>query len=439
MASSPTPLGGEARWPAAPAPAVSVVIPTFNHGRFLAGAIDSALAQDFDNVEVIVVDDGSTDGSSAIVSRYGDRVRYLWQENRGLSAARNAGILAARGSFVAFLDADDAWLPAFLSAVMQRLSADPGLAAAHTGFCCIDGSGDSLPQVNLTTVADDRMYERLLDGEYFVPSSVVARRECFERVGLFDEALRASEDWDMWLRVAREFRFAGLAVPLVRYRVHGGNMSADPDVLLRYQRMVVAKHFGEPDGPADGWPRERQRACAAVYRFAAHGYYLRRDPDRSRHCLRRALESNPALCDDVDLYYELGCADRPLGHRTATGQIDLEGNAAFLLSSLAAIFDDPGLPVRLRHRRSGAVGHACLALGLLAYERERLDLARRFMARSLVSGVGAWSDRRAWSTLAKSLLGRRLLRIARSRFASARSRSLLQTKIAPERGDGAKA
>lgn len=399
---------------------ISVVIPTYNHGMYLADAVQSALDQAIDGVEVVVVDDGSTDDSEAVASRFGSRVHYLRQENHGLPAARNTGIRASRGQFVAFLDADDAWLPGFLPAVMERLRADPGLGAVHTGFHCIDGDGRRLPQVNVTTASDDGMYERLLDGEFFVPSSVIVRRECFDRVGLFDEALRGSEDWEMWLRVAREYRFAGIARPLVNYRVHGSNMSADPDYMLRYQLMVVAKHFGDPVGPPDRWPPDRQRACAAVYRYAAQGYYLRGRLEPSRTHLRRALEANPALCESVDLFYELGCADQPLGRRAAGGRIDLEGNAGFVLSALNEIFGDAHLPARLRGRRQSAIGHACLALGLLAYERQRLDLARRYVARALASGH-VWADSRAWSTFAKSLLGERLLGAARVHAARSRA------------------
>ena len=404
---------------------VSVVIPNFNHGRFLSEAIESALEQEYRDLEIIVVDDGSTDDSRAVVEQHGGKVRYLWQENRGLPAARNTGIRAACGQYVAFLDADDSWLPQFVSSVMARWRQDPALGAVHTGFYSMDHDGRRLPQVGVSTVADDRMHERLVDGEFFVPSSVVARRECFERVGLFDERLRGSEDWDMWLRVAQEYRFAGIARPLVNYRIHGSNMSGDPDYMLRYQLMVAAKHFGPPEGSRESWPPDKQRAYAAVYRYAAQGYYLRGDLVNSRLYLRLALEANPALCECLDLYYELGCADQPLGRRTAGAHIDLEKNASFVLASLDDVFSNPPPSTRLRHRRRGAFGHAYLALGLLAYGSQRLDLVRDYVPRALMSGPPLCLRRDAWSTLGKALLGRRLLRTARMRFGS-RDRSSSQ-------------
>lgn len=416
MTSAPGPVGSATVRRPPLADLVSVVVPNFNHGRFLSEAIESALEQDYRAIEIIVVDDGSTDDSRAVVEKYGGKVRYLWQENRGLPAARNTGISAACGEYVAFLDADDSWLPQFVSSVMARWRDDPELGAVHTGFYSMDQDGRRLPQVNISTVADDCMRERLVDGEFFVPSSVVARRECFERVGLFDEGLRGSEDWDMWLRVAREYRFAGIARPLVNYRIHHSNMSGDPDYMLRYQLMVAAKHFGPLEGPRESWAPEKQRAYAAVYRYAAQGYYFRGDLVNSGLYLRLALEANPALCESLDLYYELGCADQPLGRRTAGAQINLEKNATFLLDSLDDVFSNPSASSRLRHRRKGAFGHAYLALGLLAYGAQRLDLVRDYVPRALLSGPPLCFRRDAWSTLGKALLGKHLLRAARKRF-----------------------
>lgn len=394
---------------------VSAVIPTFNHAAFLPAAIESALDQDYVNLEIIVVDDGSTDETRAIVARYGDGVRYIWQENAGLSAARNTAIRAARGSHVALLDADDVWLPAFLSTVMDRWQSDPALGAVYTGFYTIDQEGQRLPQVSTSTVPAEDLYDRLLDGEFFVPSAVVTRRDCFDRVGLFDEGLRGSEDWDMWLRVARDFPMAGIPIPLVNYRVHGNNMSGQPDFMLRYQLMVVEKHFGQGDGPPERWPRARQRAYAAVCRFAVHSYYLSGDAETSRRYLGLALEANPDLCASVDMFYELGCADQPLGQRSIRAKVNIEKNADFMMSSLDEIFSRPDLSARLRPQGRTARGRALLAAGLLAYGNERLALARVYMARALANDPRLWTHRSPLTTIAKTLLGRRILQAARRR------------------------
>ncbi len=397
-------------------PRVSVIIPTYNHARYVGEAIQSALAQDYDDLEIIVIDDGSTDNTRQVVAQFDHRVRYIWQENKGLSGARNTGIHAARGDYIALLDADDCWLPAFLSSVVARLEADNGLGAVHSGFYFVDGQGKPLPQIEVSTVPDDQMYDRLLDGEFFVPAAVLVRRKCFERVGLFDETLRASEDWDMWLRVAREFRFGGISQPLLHYRIHGNNMSADPEYMLRYQLMVVEKHFGLPDGPPETWPRERQRAYAAVYRYAAQGFYFRGDRQKGQHYLQLALEANPLLTESLDLFYELGCADQPLGWRGGLAQLNFEKNSELLLSSLTDIFARPDLSSRLRARRRAAFAHAYWALGLLAYGSNRLKLARSYLWRALITEPQLGQRRQVWLTLGKTLLGQRLLHAIKSRF-----------------------
>jgi glycosyltransferase involved in cell wall biosynthesis len=402
------------------APQVSVIIPTYNHAHYVGQAIQSVLSQGYDDYEIIVVDDGSKDNTREVVAQFGDQVRYIWQENKGLSGARNTGIDAARGSYIALLDADDCWLPGFLSTLVARLEADPELGAVHSGFFFVDGQGELLPQQGTSTVPDDQMYDRLLDGEFFVPAAVLTRRQCFERVGLFDETLRASEDWDMWLRVARKFRFAGLSQPLLNYRMHGKNMSADPDYMLHYQLMVVEKHFGLPDGAPERWPSERQRAYAAVYRYAAQGFYLRGDKQQGQHYLHLALEANPVLTESVDLFYELGCADQPLGWRGDLAQLNFEENSASLLSSLNDIFAQSGLPSRLRARKRVAFAHAYLALGLLAYGSNRLGTARSYLWRALVTDLQLERRRQVWVTLGKTMLGQRLIHMLRSRCSPSR-------------------
>lgn len=395
-------------------PLVSVIIPTHNHAHFITEAIQSVFNQSYRNYEVIVIDDGSMDNTREVVARFSEDVRYIRQGNRGLSSARNRGIEVANGDYIALLDADDTWLPGFLSTVVERLESEPELGAVYTGFFFVNTEGELLPQRSTSTVPDNQLYDRLLDGEFFVPAAVVARRLCFECVGLFDEALRGSEDWDMWLRVAREFPFAGISEPLVNYRIHGKNMSADPEYMLHYQLLVAKKQFGPPDGVPEDWPPERQRVYATIYRYAAQGFFLRGCEEIGQHYLRLALETNPSLAGSLDLFYELGCSDQPLGWKGNLADLNLESNAALLLSNLDEIFARPDLSVRLRARRSEVFSHAYLALGLLAYGSNRLRFARSQLLRVAVTSFRLARRRQAWATLLKTLLGRRLIKMLRS-------------------------
>jgi glycosyltransferase involved in cell wall biosynthesis len=222
---------------------VSAVIPTYNYGRFVAEAVDSVLAQGYRDREVIVVDDGSTDDTRQRLAPYLDRIRYIYQDNRGLSAARNAGIGAARGEYVALLDSDDVWHPRKLELQMRYLAEHPDvglLAAAHVmdrsaGWAAVDGPpADAAVPATLDELV---MFAR------FAPSSVVIRKDCFDAVGLFDTALRSAEDRDMWIRIADRFPVVKLDLPLIFYRVHGASMSNAAARMEENELKVLRKAF----------------------------------------------------------------------------------------------------------------------------------------------------------------------------------------------------
>lgn len=362
---------------------ISVVIPTYNHERFLVDAVDSALAQSYPYLEIIVVDDGSTDNTAAVMSGYGNRVRYIRQQNRGLSGARNTGILASQGEYIALLDADDCWHVDYLRNVHATLAADRAIGAVHTGMRFVDAAGQPQAQPGIATVPDDQMYERLLDGEFFAPSAVLVRRSVLATVGLFDLDLRASEDWEIWLRVARAYRFAGIAKPLLNYRVHGSNMSGDPAHMLHYQLLTLVKHFGPMKWEPDGWPPAYRRAFAAIACFAAQGFYYRGDVVAGMTYLRLALEINPQLTESIDLFYELGCVNQPLGQRGDPKTLNLSQNAQLLHQSLGAIFQLPDLSLELRAREQCTYAHAYRALGTLAYNCGKRSEARTYLWQAL--------------------------------------------------------
>ena len=224
------------------APAVSVVTPVYQGREHLAAAIDSVLAQTFERFELIVVDDGSTDGSAAIARSYAERdprVRYRRQENAGLGAARNAGIELARGDAIAFLDHDDVWLPNKLARQMPLLD-DTSVVYSDT-FILREGA----------LRRDERLSDHLDGGTYPATlSSLIAgntipvltallSRGLLLAHGGFDPALQGAEDYDLWLRLASAgISFTYVPEPLAEYRVHGASMSADR-VRMAAARLVV--------------------------------------------------------------------------------------------------------------------------------------------------------------------------------------------------------
>ena len=227
---------------------VSVIIPTYNYGRFIGEAVDSALAQTRAPLEVIVVDDGSTDDTAEVLAAYSDRVRVLRQKNSGVAMARNAGIAAARGEYLAFLDSDDAWYPRKLERQMPRFDAEPSLGLVHCGAETIDSGGRTLK----TSVdgLEGRVAEAMLrlDREVIMPqgSSIVVPKRVAEEVGGFDARLPPSEDWDFCYRVAARYAVGYVPEVLVRYRLHGSGIHMNIARMERAMLIALEKAFADP-------------------------------------------------------------------------------------------------------------------------------------------------------------------------------------------------
>ena len=209
-------------------PGVSVIIPAYNYALYLTDAVKSVLSQSWTPLEVIVVDDGSTDDTPTVLAAIRDtRLRVIRQSNAGLSAARNSGIRAAQYELIAFLDADDQWAPDFLTAIAGHLAMLPQhFVMAASGFQRMNHDGQLVEQSRRTVVPPSTITARdfILRNRVF-PSAVVARKSAFERCGDFDTTLRSSEDRDMWIRITANYAAAYLDKPLVYIRRHGQNMS----------------------------------------------------------------------------------------------------------------------------------------------------------------------------------------------------------------------
>ena len=234
----------------APDGAVSVVIPCYNQARFLGEAIDSVLRQTYPPVDVIVVDDGSTDDTASVAQRYA-AVNYLRQPNEGAPSARNRGLRSSQGEFVLFLDADDRLLP---DAIAQGITAlgdhqDWALVTGHVRLIAADGTVETTPPQ--AHAAGDQFLALLRSNYIWTPGVVLYRRSVLEAVGPFDPAALASADYELNVRIARQHAIGCHHHVVLEYRCHGDNMSADVgemlrsavSVRLRQRRFVV----GNPD------------------------------------------------------------------------------------------------------------------------------------------------------------------------------------------------
>lgn len=245
---------------------VTVVIPTFNYGRFVAAAVESALAQTYRRLEIVVVDDGSTDDTRDRLAPYMDRIRYIHQNNQGLSAARNTGIRAAKGELIALLDSDDLWHPRKLEIQVAYLSAHPevGLLATEDRRFV----GDARPPLPEAAAVRARpvSQHQLVIRSHFGACGVLARAECFRAAGLFDTDLRSAEDRDMWIRIAEHFPVVMLETPLWWWRLHPGSMSTLAGRMEENNLKLLRKVFATSLGLRGNW----------VLRLQAHSYAARR-------------------------------------------------------------------------------------------------------------------------------------------------------------------
>jgi glycosyltransferase involved in cell wall biosynthesis len=225
-------------------PFVSVIIPAYKTAAYIKEAVDSALAQTYSNVEVIVVDDGSPDGLHEILHPYIDarRIIYIHQTNAGLAAARNTGIRRAQGEFIALLDSDDAFLPAKLERQVGYLVAHPECAVSYCDiFHFYDGEPENLLRLNYEYYSGADVFPALLRKNFINPLSVVLRRSVFGTVGYFDEAMKQfAEDWDFWLRAAHAgLRFDHLPETLARYRMRKTSISYSSSLEVTRKRTVI--------------------------------------------------------------------------------------------------------------------------------------------------------------------------------------------------------
>lgn len=218
---------------------VSVIIPAYNAEAFISETIDSALAQTYQDLEIIVVDDGSTDNTRRVLQQYGDQIRYVYQRNSGVSMARNTGISIATGEYIALLDHDDVWLPEKLEKQVKILDADPDIALVYSDTYLMDFNGTLLGR---GFDGDQPHRGRVLPELFlnnFVPClTAVIRKQVLDKVGLFRPDLHVVEEYELFLRIAELYQVDFVHAPLAKYRVHETSfVSRNPE--LRFQESIV--------------------------------------------------------------------------------------------------------------------------------------------------------------------------------------------------------
>lgn len=251
---------------------VSVIIPNYNYERYLAETLDSVLAQTYPDIEVIVVDDGSKDGSRAVLEQYRNYITAIFQQNSGVSAARNNGVAASSGEFVAFLDADDAWLPKKIEWQVERFWADPELGLVHVGVDEVDADGHSLVKrlEGVEGSVGPILLQLKREGVLGGGSGLMVPRRVFDEVGGFDTRLSTSADWDLFYRISERYRVGFVPEILLQYRVHSSNMHANVSVLEHDMKLAFSKAFAAPSAEV---AEIKRFAYGALHQMLAGSYF----------------------------------------------------------------------------------------------------------------------------------------------------------------------
>lgn len=374
---------------------VSIIIPAYNQGHYLGKAIQSGLDQTYSRHEIIVVDDGSQDNTAQVAREFSDpRVRYAYQENRGLSGARNTGMRLSKGEYLTFLDSDDAFLPDKLALLVAELEAHPQAGFAAGQALLIDEHGQRIGRS-----FDSRLPERpeqLLLGNPFHVGSVMLRRAWQEKTGFFDEGLRSYEDWDYWLRLAvMNCSMRVIDQPVSLYRFHTAQMTRNGAQMTAASMAVLAKLFARSDLPPE-WQALKSLAYSQAHlRAAAHGF-LASDYPLAHANLKKAVEFNPGLLED----------DAAALTRQFSAWIELPKTGDGL-TFLEDIYDHlPEELAFLRRRRRQALSEAAVKWTFEAYQAGDYHSSKKAAWRAIRYRPTWLGNRGVLSVLFKSILNR---------------------------------
>ena len=245
-------------------PVVSVIIPTYNREQYIQKALDSVLAQTYQRFEIIVIDDGSTDSTRTMISAYKENVHYLYQENQGISRARNTGIKNSHGDYIAFLDSDDYWLPEKTELQIALLQKHPeyGMAASRCASIRLDGSFREKNRPGTS----GWVLENLFQANFIRTSAAIIRRECFDRIGLFDEELKECEEYDLWLRIAAHYPVGFINRSLAVYVDNPEGVSTDSLSGRLYRLKVLEKEYLKRKIPPTMYGKRIANTCHYIGR-----------------------------------------------------------------------------------------------------------------------------------------------------------------------------
>lgn len=290
-------------------PTVSVIIPTFNRRELVQLAIDSVLSQTFQDYELIVVDDGSTDGTGQALNRYGHRIRYVYQDNAGESIARQRGVELSSGKYIAFLDSDDIWLPEKLGRQIDAFLTYPDIGYAYCWAYTIDSGGTRIPLPPLGYGLPLRKISlgQLLENNLIVApgSGLVVERNVYNDVKGFNNTIQFAEDWDLCLRLAAKYRFACVPIPLIEVRIHDRGWLQKRENLKRMLNdhlNIIDRFIRSFARPTNEIVHNSITSKANRYARVAFEHLAYGETNEGRARLRQACELSPDTWGNHDIF-----------------------------------------------------------------------------------------------------------------------------------------
>lgn len=393
-------------------PQISVIIPTYNRREYVQLAIDSVLAQSYTDYEIIVIDDGSTDGTSdALRARYGERVRLVTQTNQGESVARNRGVQIAHGQYIALLDSDDLWLPDKLAKEMAMLEGDPRLGMVFCQAWLIDAQGhlladrpegESLTDRDLTL--ENLCFENVIGG----PSTTLLRRDIYKAVGGFDNNIHYGEDWDLFLRIAAQYRIGIIAEPLSCIRRHRGTQCYYPSADRNARRFD--DHLKLINKALATWPGQlpdpiRHRILARQYAEAFLAELAVKNDDSAQRYLEQAQRLAPELLRDTAVFGQL-VVNYTAVMAEDSQHSDLKLAAQYLQKVMGQLQRaGAGEPAFVQQ----VTAQASATIGFIAYQRGNTIAARRHFMQAIRHDRRWLRNSGVISIIAESILGKSIL------------------------------
>ncbi|MGQ0793012.1 MAG: glycosyltransferase family 2 protein [Deltaproteobacteria bacterium] len=290
-------------------PKISVVVPAYNSARYLAEAVESVIAQTFADWEATVVDDGSTDNTREVLAPYLDRINYIYQQNAGPGRARNTGIEASTGKYIAFMDADDVWTADKLQIQSDFLDANPDVHFIFANDFVVSQDGGLLytghpkweciyeiPQVSLggtNKKFTHSIFAALIRHSFIPTSTVVVRRECLDDAGYFDEGILNGQDLELWWRLSRRYNAGFTDLHLSKYRVHSSNFSADSERKFTNALRLMRTLAAYPDIDAETAALINRRFARTHFEFG-YFYFARDNMPSAREQFLLSLRYRPA-------------------------------------------------------------------------------------------------------------------------------------------------